>query len=351
MNWNTLKKYLGWKTLLILSCVTLVAACTAEMNTLTETSMALYAIVIGFLAIICSFTSQAGEAQTVADITPPAATNAAVFSVNWTKTADTTQQGGNYQLSLPFSDYLRTGKTVKPDNHFHLGQAFHFGMPLLSEMDEQGNLPTNIDEAKQSNIPFSLSFTPVASNQQQQVESTEWLNAEENMPLNTLGASTTNNVVRLYQPITLKRDNQIIATVNSMLIEKNQIEQGNAVNISLDGMYGPIKTNQKNANYGPGTFSFVLNNLDAKLVHQLKDEVNTLKYLPKEKQMLMQLKMLSQLKALCKKGSTLTVTYDANTPTGPVKQNYVTDLSDLIKAPTQFSGPMLIDLGLLFGDK
>ncbi len=233
---------------------------------------------------------------------------------------------------------------VRPDNHFHLNQAFHFGMPLLSEQNERGDLPTNLDEAKTSNVPFSLSFTPVASNKQQLAENTKWLNQ---IPV-TETATQTDNVVRLYQPITLKQNNQIIATMDKMLVEKKETQVGNGVNISLEAIYTPLKTKGQNTNTGPGHFVYAFNNLDATLVHALEKEIMDIKHLSKEKQMLMQLKMLTQLKALCKKDATLTVTYEENTLQGPTKEHYSIDLASLINSPMQFKAPMPIDLGAIF---
>ncbi|MDF1645804.1 MAG: hypothetical protein P1U61_02325 [Legionellaceae bacterium] len=351
---KNLRKYIGWKSLLLVSPVIL-AACSGacqEADCLEILFVMLLAILILLLAFIFRSEDVEDAALRAERIEPIPTTNAAVFSVNWNKKETAHQAGGNFQLSLPFSDYTRAGDTVKPDNHMRLNGGFHFGMPLLAEKDEHGNLPENIDEAKQANTPFSLSLTPVASNQQQLAENTAWLSAEENMPLNNaLSASKADNVVRLYQPITLKRDNQVIATMNSMVVEKNQIQQGNSLNISLEGIYSPLKSKEINTNNLPGHFVFELKNLDAMLVHQLEKEVQDIKHLPKDKQMLMQIKMLKQLKALCKKGSTLSVTYDANTLSGPVKQHYTVDLSELNSAPTQFSGPMPLDLGLIFGEQ
>ncbi len=376
-----LKKLLNWKFLILLSFITL-SGCTALYRVYIDTIKCLASTGCGInddvqllvmslvlvitAALLLLFAIAASGNLVGASTTPPSAdlaetppTNAAIFSINWNKKAETIYRngetidipGGNYQLSLPFSDYKRSGKKVIPDNHFNLSNNFHFGIPLLSEKDDLGNLPTNIDEAKQSNIPFSVSLTPVASNQQQLAESAEWLSAEANMPQNTLGASGADNIVRLYKPITLKQNNKVIATISSMVIEKNQMQQGNQANISLDGMYGPIKTNAKNANYGPGTFSVVLNNLDASLVQKLEKEVNDIKHLSQEKQMLMQLKMMTQLKALCKKGSTMTVTFNANSVQGPVNKQFTIDLSELINSPAKLSGAMPTDLGALFADK
>ncbi len=249
--------------------------------------------------------------------------------------------GGNYQLSLPFSDYTRSGKAIKPANHFHLNNSFHFGMPLLSKTEE----------GKALNDSFALSFTPVVSNQQQSAESAEWLGAEDNMPVSTLNASDNKSYVRLYKPITLKRDNQIIATVNTMAIETNQIEQGNVLNLSIEGIYGPVKTKEKQSNFGPGHFSYVFNNLNATLVHQLEKEMQDIQHLPTNKQILLQMKMVKQMHELCQNGSSMTVTYDTNTVTGPVQKQYTIALADLIKAPTQFAGPMPVDLGLIFSGK
>ncbi|MDF1678243.1 MAG: hypothetical protein P1U32_06060 [Legionellaceae bacterium] len=342
----SLKRLFNWKFLALLAVIGLVACSDGETS--------VEGIIIAIILIIAIFSAIGAEEDAVlstlkaADIQPPPRTNAAVFSVNWTQKADAQNAGSNYQLSLPFSDYTRTDNGVKPNNHFNFTQSFHFGMPLLAEKDANGNLPETFDEAKQFNSPFSLSFTPVASNKQQLAQDTEWLALESNIPQNTLGASRADNIVRLYQPITLKKDNKIVATVNTMVIEKNQVQQGSHVNIALDGVYSPIKTQEKNVSATPGSFSFVLNHLDANLVHQLEKEVQTIKNLPSDKQMLMQLKMLSQLKALCQKGSTLTVTYDVNTVSGPVKQHYTVDLSDLVKAPAKLSGAMPFALESIF---
>ncbi len=345
----SLKRLFNWKFLTFLAVLGL-AACFGHVIYNPLQAVAIFFILL-YALIVLTISSDSAEAIAnfnAANITPPPKTNAAVFSVNWTNKADAQNSGGNYQLSLPFSDYVRTGNGVKPNSHFHLAQGFHFGMPLLAEKDASGNLPETIDEAKQFNSPFSLSFTPIASNKQQLAENAEWLALENNIPQSTLGAARTDNIVRLYQPITLKKDNQIVATVNTMVIEKNQVQQGNHVNIALDGVYSPIKTQERNVKAAPGSFSFVLNHLDASLVHQLEKEVQTIKNLPSDKQMLMQIKMLSQLKALCQKGSTLTVTYDANTVSGPVKQHYSVDLSDLIQAPTKLSGAMPFALESIF---
>ncbi|MDF1678261.1 MAG: hypothetical protein P1U32_06155 [Legionellaceae bacterium] len=281
-------------------------------------------------------------------------TNAAIFSMNWTEKTRTVQQqgeavevqGGNYQLSLPFSDYTRNGKAIKPDNHFLLNSAFHFGMPLLSD-DAEGQLPGNIDEAKQRHVPFSISFAPVANNQKLSAENSKWLSDTENVP-QMLGAAHNEGAVRLYQPITLKRDNEIIATMDSLVLEKTHMQQGSNMNIAVEGVYSPLKTKQNNGNALPGHFLFELRNLDASLVHTLEKEVNELKHLSPNKQMLLQLKMLSQLKALCKKGTTMTVSYEANTINGPVKQHYTVDLSELSAAPTPLAtmsmGEMLSQL-------
>ena len=302
--------------------------------------------VIGFIVFNPGAYLAAHEAV---DVDPLQTTNAAVFNVNWVKENATMTEdgqtvripGGNYQLSLPFSDYTRSGKAIKPANHFHLSNGFHFGMPLLSETEE----------GKASNDSFALSFTPVVNNQQQLAESAEWLGSEVNMPVSTLNASGNKSDVRLYKPITLKRDNQIIATVNTMAIETKQMQKGDMINLSFEGVYGPVKTKEKQSNFGPGHFSYVFNNLNASLVHQLEKEVQDIQHLPTNKQILLQMKMVKKMHELCQNGSSMTVTYDTNTVTGPVQKQYTIALADLIKAPTQFAGPMPVDLGLIFSEK
>lgn len=258
-------------------------------------------------------------------------TNAGVLSVNWTHKTNASEPAENYQLFLPFSDYTRIGHKVTPRKHFQLNNGFHFAIPLLSKKDGQDNLPQNIDEAERFNTPFSIAFTPTASNEEQVAENTNWLSIEENKPQNTLTAVNVDHGVRLYKPVILKKDNQVIATVGSVVIEQSTAEQGNSINMVFNGMYSPIKMEGMHA--GPGVFSFTLNNLDARLVHQLEKEVNDIKYLPKRKQILTELKMLKQISALCKKESTLTVDYTVHTATGPVRQHYSISLADITKAP------------------
>ena len=350
MKLTFLKKFFGWKSVTVFSVLALMTLITNTAFAIIWVPLYTLLLILLFLHVIYTLTPVSQFAQPVTlDIDPLPTTNAAVFNVNWTKENETMNPdgktvripGGHYQLSLPFSDYTRNGKAIKAANHFHLTSGFHFGMPLLSETEK----------GKASNDSFALSFTPVANNQQQLAESTQWLSTEENMPISTLSASKTDGMVRLYKPISLKRDNQIIATINSMVIETNQVEQGNTVNLSLEGVYGVVKTKEKNANFGPGHFSYAFNDLNATLMHELEKEVQDIQHLSKNKQILLQMKMVKQVHELCQNGSTMTVTYDTNTVTGPVKKQYTIALADLIKAPVQFAGPMPVDLGLIFAGK
>lgn len=336
MQWNTLKKAFNWKYLLVLTALIMLGGCFgfAILLPFFDQILLVLFILLSVIAIILFEPSHTTEAIDLDHAAPP--TNAGILSFNWEKAENSAQNSGqtidlpagNYQLSLPFSDYTRTGKTLRPNNHFHLEHAFHFGIPLLSKKDAQGNFPETIDEAKHSNTPSSLSFTPVASNQQQLDEHMEWLSTEENM----LSVSLSDSEVRLYKPITLKRDNQVVATINSLLVERNQVEKAGRLSLSMTGMYGSIKTTEPNTSYGSGTFSFVVKNLDAGRVHKIEKEIQSIKHLSKERQMLAQLQILTDLKALCKKGSTLTVSYDIKTVTGPETKHYTIDLNELVKA-------------------
>ena len=350
MKLTFLKKLFTWKPLAALSVLglTLFMTHSAFASHGPEPYPAMVYLFCLLLLVAAAITLNGGALAAVQppvlDVDPLPVTNAAIFNVNWTK--ETMGQdgadripGGEYQLSLPFSDYTRQGKTIKPNNHFHMSNGFHFGVPRFSETNAQGH---------EVNHSFALSFTPIASNQQQQIEGAKWLNAEDNMPLNALNASGNKSDVRLYKPITLKRDNQIIATVNSMFVEQNQVQKENKLNLSFEGIYGPVTTKAKSANFGPGHFSYVFNNLNATLVHELEKEMRDIQHLPKDKQVLLQVKMMKQVHELCQNGSTMTVVYDVNTVSGPVKKQYTVVLADLMKAPTQFAGPMPVDLGLIF---
>lgn len=238
-------------------------------------------------------------------------TNSAIFIIECTiKSHEVRKQDGvfllipaaTYQLTLPFSEYKKTPQSMYPNYRYFVKNTsvFHAHDGHISFTPTQ-NRSMNFDESETPPQPTNLLTSP----------------------------DTT--IVQVYKPVTIIKNSRLFLSFDSITLEQTGNIEDNLLQIFFKGNFNEMLVSDLNQKFGPGKISVKINNLDPTLMAEIEEEIVAITHASsQEEKQKLQLKLLNQLKYVCKPGSQLTAALSIQTPFGELKGSYILDLPELV---------------------
>lgn len=264
-----------------------------------------------------------------ADVFQFGRTNAATLVMKFTvKPHEVRQQDGilrlfppgNYEVTLPFSEYQQKHGALYPNNRYMLGQGATFDFPG-GEVSLQPRVPTFAESRL-----FEASPEPK-------------LVLDETV------------IVQSYKPVTVIKDGSHFATIYSVKLEEKGVLTGDNLQALFNATFGELHLHLMGVQvYGPGHVSVHVSNLDApamlELGYAMLDMSEATTDAARRAQ---QQRVLAQLKYICKPDAQLSASIQVQTRIGPLSGNYVIDLPELVSQSLHISSllPLSLNLALL----